>query len=97
MIESKLRGFEGICLKNGWVDRTTNKEVATLTGNDCIIAEIKQSRSGWLAHVKRMNGDRHPNIDLTSAGETNPVNTNEYTVKSYLWVGTGSQVCLSLN
>ena len=45
-IESKLRVFEGRCLRGilkiRCEDSNTNKEVAALSGNDCIIAEIKQ-------------------------------------------------------
>ena len=68
-IESKLRAFEGRCLRRilkiRWEDRITNKEVATLTGIDCIIAEIKQRRWRWLGHVMRMDDNRHPKIALT--------------------------------
>ena len=67
-IESKLRGFEGRCLRRilkiRWEDRITYKEVATLTGIDCIIADIKQRRWRWLGNVMRMDDNRHPKIAL---------------------------------
>ena len=53
--------------------RITNKEVATLTGIDCIIAEIKQRRWRWLGHVMRMDNNETPSdsFNQDSAGEKN--------------------------
>ena len=68
-IESKLRGFEGRCLRRilhiWWELRVTNKEVARRTGINCIVEEVKRRRWRWLGHVLRMNRSRHPFIALT--------------------------------
>ena len=68
-IESKLRGFEGRCLRRilrlWWELRVTNKEVARRTGISCIVQEVKRRRWRWLGHVLRMNRSRHPFIALT--------------------------------
>ena len=68
-IESKLRGFEGRCLRRilriWWELRVTNKEVARRTGINCIVKEVKRRRWRWLGHVLRMNRSRHPFIALT--------------------------------
>ena len=52
-------------MKIRWKDITTNREVATLTGIDCFIAEIKQRRWRLLQNVMRMDDKRHPKIALT--------------------------------
>ena len=68
-IESKLRGFEGRCLRRllhiRWEHRVTNKEVARRTGISGIVGEVKRRRWRWLGHVLRMNKSRHPHIALT--------------------------------
>ena len=68
-IESKLRGFEGRCLRRilriRWEHRATNKEVARRTGISCIVEEVKRRRWRWLGHILRMNRFRHPLIALT--------------------------------
>ena len=68
-IESKLRGFEGRCLRRilriWWELRVTNKEVATRTGINPIVEEVKRRRWRWLGHVLRMSRSRHPLIALT--------------------------------
>ena len=68
-IESRLRGFEGRCLRRllhvRWEDRVTNKEVARRTGIQPIVSEVKHRRWKWLGHILRMNKARHPLVALT--------------------------------
>ena len=68
-IESKLRGFEGRCLRRilriRWEHRVTNKEIARRTGINCIVEEVKRRRWRWLGHILRMSRSRHPHIALT--------------------------------
>ena len=68
-IESRLRGFEGRCLRRilniWWEHRVTNKEVAERTGIECIVDEVKKRRWRWLGHVMRMHKSRHPLAALT--------------------------------
>ena len=63
-IESKLRGFEGRCLRRilriRWEHRTTNEEISKRTGITNIVLEVKKRRWKWLGHVLRMNKERHP-------------------------------------
>ena len=67
-IESKLRGFEGRCLRRilgiWWEHRVTNKEIESRTGISCIVEEVKKRRWRWLGHTLRMNKKRHPLIAL---------------------------------
>ena len=66
-IESRLRGFEEICLRRllkiRWEDRLNNYEVSAVTGIHFIIADIKQRR--WIGHVIRFGDNRQPKIALT--------------------------------
>ena len=68
-IESRLRGFEGRCLRRilriRWEHRVTNKEIGDRTGLQPIVNEVKQRRWRWLGHVLRMNRTRHPLLALT--------------------------------
>ncbi|GFS05811.1 hypothetical protein ElyMa_004691200 [Elysia marginata] len=68
-IESKLRGFEGRCLRRilgiRWEHRVTNKEIFERTGIRPIVEEVKKRRWRWLGHVLRMSKSRHPLIALT--------------------------------
>ena len=63
-IESRLRGFEGRCLRRilriHWEQRVTNQEVSRRTGINNIVDEVKKRRWRWLGHVLRMNKTRHP-------------------------------------
>ncbi|GFR92088.1 hypothetical protein ElyMa_006192100 [Elysia marginata] len=67
-IESKLRGFEGRCLRRilgiRWEHRVTNKEISERTGMRPILEEVKIRRWRWLGHVLRMSKSRHPLIAL---------------------------------
>ena len=67
-IESKLRGFEGRCLRRilgiWWEQRVTNKEIQTRTGINCIVEEVQRRRWKWLGHILRMDKKRHPLIAL---------------------------------
>ena len=68
-IESRLRGFEGRCLRRilhiWWEQRVTNKEVWERAGMSNIILEVKKRRWSWLGHVLRMKKERHPHAVLT--------------------------------
>ena len=68
-IESRLRGFEGRCLRRilgvWWEQRVTNKEIQERTGINCIVEEVQRRRWKWLGHILRMNRSRHPLIALT--------------------------------
>ena len=68
-IESRLRGFEGRCLRRilgiRWEERVTNKEIADRTGVQPIVEEVKMRRWRWLGHVLRMGKTRHPLMALT--------------------------------
>ena len=63
-IESRLRGFEGHCLRRilrvRWQQHVSNEEVRRRTGICSIVEEVKRRRWGWLGHVLRMNRSRHP-------------------------------------
>ena len=63
-IESRLRGFEGRCLRRilklHWTQHVTNDEVSKRTGINSIVAEVKQRRWRWFGHVLRMNKKRLP-------------------------------------
>ena len=67
-IESRLRGFEGRCLRRilrlHWEQHVTNKEVSRRTGIKNVVQEIKQRRWRWLGHILRMSKTRHPNVAL---------------------------------
>ncbi|KAI8493069.1 hypothetical protein Bbelb_290730 [Branchiostoma belcheri] len=67
-IESRLRGFEGRCLRRilkiHWEQRITNKEVSRRTGIPNIVVEVKHRRWKWLGHILRMNKNRHPYVAL---------------------------------
>jgi len=62
--ESRLRGFEGRCLRRilqiRWEQRVTNAEIAQRTGINNINDEVKRRRWKWLGHVFRMQKKRHP-------------------------------------
>ena len=66
--ESRLRGFEGKCLRRilklRWEQRVTNEEISRRTGINNIVLEVKQRRWRWLGHVLRMNRSRHPHVAL---------------------------------
>jgi len=70
-IESKLRGFEGRCLRRilhiWWEQRVTNKEMWERAGMNNIVLEVKKRRWRWLGHVLRMKKERHPHAVLTWA------------------------------
>ena len=76
-IESRLRGFEGRCLRRilhiNWEDHISNIEVRSRTGLNCITDEIKKRRWRWLGHVLRMDRKRLPSIALkwTPSGKRN--------------------------
>ena len=67
-IESRLRGFEGRCLRRilriHWEQHITNKEISRRTGIDNIVDEVKRRRWRWLGHVLRMAKTRHPHAAL---------------------------------
>ena len=60
-IESRLRGFEGRCLRRilgvRWQDRVSNREVAERTGIGDINMDIKRRRWRYLGHVLRREED----------------------------------------
>ena len=60
-IESRLRGFEGRCLRRilgvRWQDRVSNREVPERTGIGDINMEIKCRRWRYLGHVLRREED----------------------------------------
>ena len=68
-IESKLRGFDGRCLRRilhiWWEQRVTNNEVWEREGMNNIILEVKKRRWSWLDHVLRIKKERHPHAVLT--------------------------------
>ena len=67
-IESRLRGFEGRCLRRilriHWEQRITNEEISRRTRVNSIIMEIKKRRWKWLGHILRMDRNRHPHAAL---------------------------------
>ena len=67
-IESRLRGFEGRCLRRilkiRWEQRVTNEEIRRRTKINNIVEEVKQRRWRWLGHTLRMERTRHPNRAL---------------------------------
>ena len=67
-IESRLRGFEGRCLRRilklHWQQHITNMEVSRRTGINNVVAEITQRRWRWLGHVLRMPRSRLPRAAL---------------------------------
>ena len=67
-LESRLRGFEGRCLRRilriRWEQRVTNREVSRRTGINNIVEEVRHRRWRWLGHVLRMNKNRHPHAAL---------------------------------
>ncbi len=64
LIVSRLRGFEGRCLRRilrkHWSDKISNQEVWKRTGIGDIILEVKQRRWLWLGHILRMGDSHHP-------------------------------------
>ncbi|GFR84996.1 hypothetical protein ElyMa_002431700 [Elysia marginata] len=69
-IESKLRCFEGRCLRGisgiRWEHRVTSKEIFELrTGIRPILEEVKERRWRWLRHVFKMSKSRQLLITLT--------------------------------
>ena len=66
--ESRLRGFEGRCLRRilkiRWQQKITNEEISQITGINSITSELKQRRWKWMGHVLRMPKTRHPHIAL---------------------------------
>ena len=77
-LESRLRGFEGRCLRRilriRWEQRVTNKEISRRIGINNIVEDVKQRRWRWFGHVPRMNKNRHPRAELrwTPPGKTKP-------------------------
>ena len=67
-IESRLRGFEGRCLRRilkiHWEQRITNEEISRRTGVNNITEEVKKRRWKWLGHLLRMDRNRHPHAAL---------------------------------
>ena len=67
-IESRLRGFEGLCLRRilkiRWEQHVTNREVNKRAGACCIVEEIKKRRRRWLGHVLRMSKTRPTHVAL---------------------------------
>ncbi len=67
-IESKLRGFEGRCLRRilkvRWPQTISNREIRTRTGINDINEEITKRRWRWLGHVLRMDSSRHTKTAL---------------------------------
>ena len=67
-IESRLRGYEGRCLRRilqiRWQQHVTNVEVSRRTGINSIVDEVKRRRWSWLGHALRMNKNRHPHTVL---------------------------------
>ena len=67
-IESKLRGFEGRCLRRilniRWPQTISNKDVQEKTGINDINLEITKRRWRWLGHVLRMDSTRHTKTAL---------------------------------
>ena len=67
-LESRLRGFEGRCLRRilriRWEQRVTNKEISRRTSINNIVEDVKQRRWRWFGHVLRMNKNRHPRAAL---------------------------------
>ena len=63
-IESRLRGFEGRCLRRickiRWEERITNEEIWDQTGFNNIVLEVKKRCWKWIGHVLRMKKTRHP-------------------------------------
>ncbi|XP_033095680.1 uncharacterized protein LOC117100194 [Anneissia japonica] len=63
-VESRLRGFEGRCLRRilniRWPDRVTNMEIRRKTQINDINEEIRKRRWNWLGHVLRLKNDGHP-------------------------------------
>ena len=63
-LESKLRGFEGRCLRRiwkvRWQEKVCNEEIWRRTGVNNIVPEVKRRRWTWLGHVLRMKKGRHP-------------------------------------
>ena len=67
-IESRLRGFEGRCLRRilrvYWQDHISNAEVSRRTGINNIVDEVKRRRWSWLGHALRMDKSRLPHAAL---------------------------------
>ena len=63
-LESKLRGFEGRCLRRilkvRWQEKVCNEEIWRRTGMNNIVLEVKRRRWTLLGHVLRMKKGRHP-------------------------------------
>ena len=63
-LESRLRGFEGRCLRRilkvRWDQRVTNDEIWRRTSTSNIVLEVRKRRWMWLGHVLRMKKGRHP-------------------------------------
>ncbi|XP_068680188.1 two pore channel protein 1-like [Montipora foliosa] len=63
-LESKLRGFEGRCLRRilkvRWQEKVSNEEIWRRTGMNNIVLEVKRRRWTWLGHVLCMKKGRHP-------------------------------------
>ena len=78
-LESRLRGFEGRCLKRilrmRWEQLVTNKEISRHTGISNIVEEVKQRRWRWFGHVLRMNKNKHPRTALTKRKRGRPLGT----------------------
>ena len=68
-LESRLRGFEGRCLRRilkvRWQERIKNEEIWSRSGFNNIVLEVKHRRWIWLGHVLRMRKTRHPLEALT--------------------------------
>ena len=67
-IESRLRGFEGRCLRRilrvHWQDHISNVEVSRRTGINNIVDEVKRRRWSWMGHALRMDKKRLPHAAL---------------------------------
>ena len=63
-LESRLRGFEGRCLRRilkvRWEQRVSNEEIWRKARWNNIVMEVKKRRWTWLGHVLRMKKGRHP-------------------------------------
>ena len=67
-IKSRLRGFDGRCLRRilrlRWEQHFNNKEVSRRTGINCIVDEVMQRHWRWLGHILRMSKSRHTHVAL---------------------------------
>ena len=77
-IESKVRGFEGRCLRRivniRWPELISNRELAERTGVGNIVAEIKRRKWRYIGHVLRMGNNRYAKrvLKWTPPGKRKP-------------------------